>query len=299
MRTNVYQLVTERIIAKLESGVIPWHRPWAAAGPPRNLISARSYHGINAFLLASMGYDSPYWLTWNQLKRLGGSVRRGEKACPVVFWKWYERETEERDAAGNPVVESRAFLRYFSVFNTTQCEGIDEHVPEPELPSRHFNPVAEAEAAVTQMPKRPAIEHGFGAACYSPLKDTVRMPRRERFESPDAYYATLFHELAHSTGHGSRLAREGITQTAAFGSDRYSEEELIAEMGAAFLCGHVGIEAVTIDNSAAYVDHWLRQLREDKRMIVRTAAQAQKAADFILDEKSIREREGSVPISTG
>lgn len=285
-KPNVYQLVTERIIERLEAGVIPWHRPWTGVGAPRNLISARPYHGINAFLLASMGYDSPFWLTWNQVKRLDGSVRKGEKACPVVFWKWYERRTEERDESGKQVVESRAFIRYFSVFNTTQCEGIDEHVPEPELPSRDFNPVKEAEATVAEMPKRPAIEHGFGAACYMPLRDTVRMPRRERFESSQAYYATLFHELTHSTGHASRLGREGIAQTAAFGSDRYSEEELIAEMGAAFVCGHVGIEATTIDNAAAYIDHWLQQLREDKRMIVRTAAKAQKAADFILDQRN-------------
>ena len=281
-KPNVYQLVTERIIERLEAGVIPWHRPWTGVGAPRNLISARPYHGINAFLLASMGYDSPFWLTWNQVKRLDGSVRKGEKACPVVFWKRYERKTEERDETGKPIIESRAFLRYFSVFNATQCEGIDKHVPEPELPSRDFNPVREADNVVAHMPKCPTVEHGFGVACYSPLNDTVRMPRRVRFESSQAYYATLFHELTHSTGHESRLARKGITQTAGFGSDRYSEEELIAEMGAAFLCGHVGIDAVTIDNSAAYVDHWLRQLRQDKRMVIRAAAQAQKAADFIL-----------------
>ncbi|MBT3381192.1 MAG: DUF1738 domain-containing protein [Lentisphaerae bacterium] len=281
-RKDVYQIITDRIIAQLESGVVPWHRPWTETSMPRNLASDRPYHGINAFLLTSTGYDSPHWLTWNQLKRLGGSVRSGEKACPIVFWKRYERETEERDAAGNPVVESRAFLRYFSVFNTTQCEGIDEHVPEPELPSHDFSPVGAAEAVVAGMPKCPTIEHGFRTACYSPLNDSVRMPRRERFNGPEAYYATLFHELTHSTGHASRLGREGIAATAAFGSDRYSAEELIAEMGAAFICGHAGIETATIDNSAAYIHHWMQRLRDDRRLIVRTAAQAQKAADFVL-----------------
>ena len=281
-RPNVYQLVTERIIERLEAGVVPWHRPWASTGRPKNLISGREYHGVNIFLLSSMDYDSPYWLTWHQLKRLGGYVRKGAKACPVVFWKRYDRETDEVDEDGNLVVKTRAFLRYFSVFNTTQCEGIAKHVPEPELPSRDFSPVQEAEIVVSGMPQRPTVEHGRSQASYVPATDTVRMPRRTRFASAEGYYATLFHELSHATGHTTRLDREGITAVAAFGSDRYSEEELIAEMGAAFLCGHVGIDTATIDNSAAYIHHWLLKLRDDRRLVVHAAAQAQKAADFIL-----------------
>ena len=281
-KPNVYQLVTERIIERLQSGVVPWHRPWADTGPPKNLISGREYHGVNVFLLASIGYDSPYWLTWTQLKRLGGYVRKGEKACPVVFWKRYGRETEEIDEHGRPVIEARAFLRYFSVFNVVQCEGIDEHIPEPETTRREFSPIDAAESVVAAMPRPPAIKHGHRQASYLPSVDTVRVPRRTRFESTEAYYGTLFHELTHSTGHASRLARKGIANPAAFGSGRYSEEELVAEMGAAFLCGHVGIDTATIDNSAAYIHHWLRRLRTDKRLVLRAATQAQRAADLIL-----------------
>ena len=281
-RRSVYEIVTERIIERLEAGVVPWHRPWANTGTPRNLISGREYHGVNVFLLASIGYDSPYWLTWNQLKRLDGSVRKGEKACPVVFWKRYDRETDAVNESGETVIATRAFLRCFSVFNVVQCQGIDEHISETETKRPAFNPVRAAESVVGGMPRPPTIKHGHRQASYVPSLDIVKMPRRKRFESAEWYYATLFHELAHSTGHTSRLARQGITDIAAFGSDRYSEEELIAEMGAAFLCGHVGVDTATIDNSAAYIRHWMQRLKEDKRLIVRTAARAQKAADFIL-----------------
>jgi len=281
-KKDVYQLITSRIIEKLESGVVPWHRPWTGVGAPRNLISDRTYNGINVFLLASMGYDSPYWLTWHQLQRLGGHVKKGEKSCPIVFWKWYEYKSDELDENGDAVVQPRAFLRYFNVFNTVQCEGIDEHVPEPELPSRDFSPIREAETVIAAMPKQPKIEYGHSQASYAPAPDVVRMPRRERFESAEAYYGTLFHELSHCTGHQSRLARQGITETTGFGTDTYSREELVAEMGAAFLCGHVGIEPAVIDNSAAYIHNWLQRLRNDRRLVVTAAAQAQKAADFVL-----------------
>ncbi|MBT4814328.1 MAG: DUF1738 domain-containing protein [Lentisphaerae bacterium] len=286
LKRNVYQLVTERIIERLAAGVVPWHRPWTGVGAPRNLISMREYNGINVFLLASMGYESPYWLTWHQLKRLGGYVKKGEKATPVVFWKRYESKTDETDKNGNRSTKNRSFLRHFSVFNVVQCQDIAQHILQKDEQLHEFNPIAAAESVVTGMPQQPIIEHGHQQASYMPSRDTVRISRPGRFKSVEGYYATLFHELSHSTGHEKRLDRQGITEIAAFGSDKYSEEELVAEMGAAFLCGHVGIGTATIDNSAAYIHHWMQRLKEDKRLIVRTASQAQKAADFILGERS-------------
>jgi proteasome lid subunit RPN8/RPN11 len=173
------------------------------------------------------------------------------------------------------------FLRYHSVFNLAQCEGIV--VPAPPEANGTFRPIEKCEQVVTKMPRRPAIEHGGGRACYSPLQDKVILPEATSFESSEAYYGTLFHELTHATGHASRLNRKEITDPVQFGSSLYSREELVAEMGAAFLCGHSGIENRTLDQSASYIHNWLERLKDDRKLVVHAAAQAQKACDFILD----------------
>lgn len=279
MANKVYQIVTDRVIALLERGVVPWRRPWAGADvQPQNLVSRRPYRGVNPFLLACTGFASPYWVTFKQAKTLGGSVRRGQKSTPVIFWKRWRTERIDSETGDRESVEI-PILRYYNVFNAEQCDGIDV----PELPKVHdFQPIERCESIVPGMANPPQIEHREARAYYRPTSDTINMPRAELFIGPEAYYGTLYHELSHSTGHSSRLNRQGIASLAAFGSADYSREELIAEMGAAFLCGHCGIESVTLDNSASYIAGWLRRLREDHRLVVSAAAAAQRAADYIL-----------------
>jgi len=284
MKNDVYQVITDRIIALLEQNVVPWQKPWQGGDQmPRNLISGREYRGVNVFLLHALSYESPYWLTYKQAGELGGHVRKGERSCPVVFWKRLQVDSpSEPDGK-----KSIPFLRYYSVFNVAQCEGIPaDKIPVQTGTQREHCPITAAESIVSAMPKKPEIKHGGGRACYSPSLDCVTMPLPEHFQSGQDYYSVLFHELTHSTGHASRLNRKGISGTdgewSAFGSTPYAKEELVAELGAAFLSGQAGIVERTLDNSAAYVQSWLARLKEDNRLIVQASAQAQKAADFIL-----------------
>jgi antirestriction protein ArdC len=271
--STVYQIITEQILKQLEAGVAPWHKPWATE-LPKNLVSGRPYRGINVFLLASQGYGSPYWLTYKQATERGGHVRRGEHGSKVVFWKFDKYETE--DADGQTVERTSAILRYYTVFNAEQCEGIK--APEP---GRVVNPIEECDRIVAAMPNPPRFEQD-SRAWYRPSTDSVGMPARSTFESAESYYSTLFHELTHSTGHPKRIGREGIERLNTFGSESYSKEELVAEMGAAMLAGVAGIERRTLANSAAYLKSWIDVLKSDSRMVVFAASQAQRAADYIL-----------------
>ncbi len=270
-----YQIITDRILALLEHGTIPWQQPWQHhVGVPRNLFSQRLYNGINVWLLSAMCYPSPFWATFHQVTAAGGSVRKGEHGVPVVFWKVYD--TEDPDT-GDP--DTRFVLRYYTVFNAAQLEGVA--VPEIRVTPSSFSPIELCEKLVGTMPHRPAIFHGHQQACYRPAADTLHMPILQCFQSPEAYYATLFHELVHSVGHPSRLHRKTLTDLCLFGSRDYAQEELVTEMGASYLCGVCGIANVTIDNSAAYLQSWMQVLRNDPKMLVHAAAQAQKAADYI------------------
>lgn len=274
MNTKSYERITERIVGLLEQGTVPWHMPWQVkTGLPRNLVTKKPYRGINPFLLMAAGYESPHWLTFRQAIQLGGSVRKGEKACPVVFWKHLEVTGKESGE-----IVKIPLLRLYYVFNVAQCEGL-KNAPAAEADTFVVTQAAEI---VADMPQQPVIKHGMKQAYYAPSSDIVGMPERKRFNTEDGYHATLFHELVHSTGHEKRLKRQSITERNGFGSDPYCKEELIAELGSAFLCGHAGIVERTIDNSAAYLEGWLKQLKQDKTLIVYAAAQAQKAADFIL-----------------
>jgi antirestriction protein ArdC len=289
MNNAVYQVITDRVIALLQQGTVPWHKPWAGSEQePRNLISRKPYRGVNVFLLHSMAYQSPFWITFKQAQELGGNVRKGEKACPVVFWKWLDIEDKETGEG-----KRAPMLRYYSVFNSSQCDGIQDHIPAIENTNQPHSPIAAAEGIVAGMPQRPVIKDGLSQAFYRPSEDFVGMPFLNQFESPEGYYDTLFHELTHSTGHESRLNRKGVSGTdgqwSSFGSTPYAKEELVAEMGAAFLCGQAGIVERTIDNSAAYVHSWLERLKDEVRLVVIAAAQAQKAADFILNKQHAQE----------
>jgi antirestriction protein ArdC len=275
MKNPTYDRITDRIIALLEQGTVPWHKPWTARTRlPRNFVSKNPYRGINVFLLIAMRYESPFWLTFRQVSQLGGSVRKGEKACPVVFWK---QTTVEDKKTGEE--KKKYLLRFYHIFNVAQCDGLKiDMTPAMTLKGD----ISKPEDIVANMPQPPLMKHGMTHAYYSPSEDCVCLPVRERFERAEGYYATVFHELVHSTGHERRLKRPTLTESAGFGSNPYCKEELIAEMGAAFLCGQAEIAERTIDNSAAYLKGWLEQLRHDKTLIVQAAAQAQKAADFIL-----------------
>jgi antirestriction protein ArdC len=274
---SVYEIVTSRILAKLERGVVPWRKPWRTL-PPANLVSKKPYRGINVFLLALQGYGSQYWLTFNQAKQLGGNVRKGEHGTKIVFWKFDTYETETVD--GETEERKSAFRRYYTVFNLEQTEGLKALLALPPA-----FPNQSAEGIVKGMPNPPAFEQDAQAA-YIPSRDVVAMPSRTAFESQAEYYSTLFHELTHSTGHAKRLAREGFDTPQKFGSDSYSREELIAEMGSAMLCGVAGIEQSTLANSAAYLKTWIQRLRSDSKLVVSAASAAQKAADYIRGEST-------------
>jgi antirestriction protein ArdC len=272
---SVYEIVTAQVIQQLESGVAPWRKPWRTL-PPANLISKKPYRGINVFLLAFAGYGSQYWLTYRQAHALGGNVRRGEHGTKIVFWKCNTRETESAD--GEIEERKSAFLRYYTVFNLEQTEGLKALLGLPPA-----FPIESAEGIIKGMPNPPAFEQGSRAA-YIPSSDTVTMPSRAAFDSQAEYYSTLFHELTHSTGHPKRLGREGIEKIQPFGSEDYSKEELVAEMGSAMLCGAAGIEQATISNSAAYLRSWINRLKADSRLVVSAARAAQEAADYIREE---------------
>jgi antirestriction protein ArdC len=274
---TVPEIITESILKQLEQGVAPWRKPWSTS-VPRNLISKKPYRGLNVFLLATQGYGSPYWVTFNQAKQLGAHVRQGEKSSLVSFWKFNEYAKENRET-GETENKTSVLLRYYRVFNIEQCDGLKALHGDEQKP---VNPIEECESIANRMPNAPRIEQ-HSHAFYRSSADIVGMPPRNCFESPEAYYSTLFHELTHSTGHKSRLNRFGDNSTDhQFGSESYSKEELIAEMGAAMLAGIAGISQATLGNSASYLQSWINRLKSDSRLIISAASHAQKAADYIL-----------------
>lgn len=281
---KVYDVINQRIIELLEQGTIPWRKTWnGESNYPKNLISKKEYQGINHFLLSAMPYSSPYWLTFKQVQDKGGHVIKGSKSTPVIFWKWLDRSGIEISEELENRAGKTPLLRYYSVFNLEQTEGIQ--TPEPEETHNDHERLQEPEQVIKDMPMKPEIRFGGNKAYYSPSLDYLQLPHLHNFEGPEEYYSTLFHELVHSTGHASRLGRKSILEPSYFGSHEYSKEELVAEMGAAFLCGLTGIDHRTLKNSAAYIRGWLKVLKNDKTLLVHAAAQAQKASDFIMNRK--------------
>jgi len=241
-------------------------------------------------LLASQGYESPLWLTFKQANEFGGTVRKGEKATPVVFWLWPDEEAKAKARAMGR--EAVPVCRYYSVFNVAQCDGLPEVKTALVEDSRTVpERISEAEglvAGITAPPRYVAADDAW----YSPVDDKLGMPSLERFETAERYYATLFHELTHATGHESRLGRfKPDAAPSFFGGESYAKEELVAEMGAAMLCGVVGIANRTIDQSASYIASWLKALKNDKTMVISAAAQAQKAADWLRGETAAAKAE--------
>ncbi len=277
---DAYEEITDRIIAALERGTVPWRTPWRARGH-RNARTNRPYRGINILVLQmaalERGWNDPRWLTYRQARAAGGHVRRGQHGTRVVLWKWIEK----KDSADPERPEHYPLLRLFTVFNLAQCEGVRLPRAEPEAEDC-FDPIERAEAVVAGYADGPRIHEDADSAYYVPDRDEVHLPPRDAFGDAHGYYATLFHELAHSTGHPSRLDRESYRTAAPFGSERYSQEELVAEFAAAFLGNEAGIDPSRIEHSASYIASWLKALEDDRRLAVVAAAQAQHAADHVL-----------------
>lgn len=293
-KKSVYEIITERIVDAIESGnVLPWRKTWRSkGGMPSNLKSGKAYRGINIFLLSMLGYDNPFFVTFKQAKEMGGSIKKGEKGCPVVFWKWPTPEAKaEAVAKGKEVFP---IVRYYTVFNIAQTEEITHkrltewHAAQDDRDEATEAEVIDgAEAIVNGWKDACPVSHEFERAFYNPISDAIGMPRPETFESGAAYYCTRFHEMTHATGHKNRLGRFPEDEGGAcFGSKSYSLEELTAEMGASFLAAESGIDpSLYLDNSAAYVAGWLKRLKGDSKLVMGAASKAQKATDHILGRK--------------
>ncbi len=301
MSQLVYQIVTDRILAALDAGTVPWRKPWTVSidalgnrtlNSPRNLVSGKAYRGCNLFLLGTAPFACPWWLTFKQALGRGGSVRKGERGTPVIFWKRSDY-TKKGTNGGEDEKRTGLLLRYYTVFNATQCDGVEYPqqaapvVAEPVAPAApSLATIPEAEAIIARMPNLPTMIDGRGRAYYSPSLDVVGMPERSSFNGAAEWYSTLFHELTHSTAHKSRVGRvlgEG------FGTDDYAKEELVAEMGAGYLCALSGIIDATIDNSAAYIAGWRKRIKDDPKIVVHAAGHAQRAAEYIAGKAAAAE----------
>ena len=270
---DIYKEVTDRIIAQMEQGVIPWHKPWIACRSAVSRSTGKAYSLLNQMLLGKPGE----YVTFKQCQQEGGKVKKGEKASMVVFWKWLDVKNEDTEE-----IKQIPMLRYFSVFHIDQCEGLTPKYTSimPDTASANEN----ADKIIGDYVQRSGVKivHQEGdKACYQPAIDRVTLPTRQQFNSTAEYYGTAYHELVHSTGHKSRLDR--LDHVAAFGSEDYSKEELVAEIGSAALVNHTGLEtSASFRNSTAYLQNWLQVLKNDKRFIISAAGKAEKAVELIL-----------------
>ena len=269
---NVYDIVTKRILEELKKGEIPWARSWKPEYHlPMNWLTGRPYQGINFILTQWNGQ----YATYKQIKEAGGNVKKGAKATPIVFWKPLEKSDDEIEER-----KKRFCIQYYSVFEVeVDTEGIRRKEVEP------VQPISKQELLKEYLESGPTIVHGYSGASYEPTRDTIRMPSTGRFESHSHYYMTLFHEAIHSTGHESRLSRVLVGR----GEDikAYAQEELIAEIGSAFLCNLSGIDSEEmLKRNTSYLQSWLSLLEDHPRMILIASSAAQKAVDLITNISS-------------
>lgn len=279
MNTSIYQTVTDRILKQLEAGQIPWRKTWIS-GLPKSLTTNREYRGFNILVLGMAEYTSRYWLTYRQAITLGGHVRKGERATPVVYWKWRTTEDLKRLEAKTGRHEFAPCYPFTSaVFNLDQVDGVPR--PADDVPAQTHGRFEAADQLIVGMPNKPEIVHGATREpVYHPGLDQVELPHIGQFENTDEYYAAVFHELAHATGHAKRLNRRSEAEGSKH--ERYSFEELVAEFAATFLCASVGIN--NGDQEARHADYiagWATVFRKDNRIIMRAAAAAQRAADYV------------------
>ena len=280
-KTNVYDMVTERIIAELEKGIIPWEKPWTGVRDGAfNRITKRPYSLINQMLLQHRGE----YATFKQWSELGGHVRKGEKSEIVVFWKILE-QLETNEETGEKEIKKIPLLRYYNVFHISQVDGVEPLAPE-QL-NNDITPIEAGDKIITDYITREHlnfIECKSNKAYYSPSADTVKVPLKEQYNLINEYYSTTYHELIHSTGHKNRLNRLHTGAIAAFGSEDYSKEELVAEIGSATIMNMLGIETTkTFRNSTAYIQSWLQVLRNDNKFIISASSKAEKAVNYIMN----------------
>lgn len=291
---SLYEEVTNRIIAMIENGVAPWRKTWSTYGLARNYVSGRPYTGINYLLMNNTRHNIPYFLTFNQVKELGGKVKKGAQAEMVIYFKVFCKDSDDntltleeanaRRLKGEEIKALR-FIRYYSVFNVSDIE-------EVELDLNRFNEakltdnerIERCEQIIRNIPKPLELKQiDANRAYYHPTLDYINMPDIKQFESSEHYYATYFHELIHSTGHSTRLARPEILDYSGFGTTPYSKEELVAEIGASFLSSFTQIDYDSVYlNSASYLTGWLKVLKQDSKFIFKVSAEAQKAVEYIL-----------------
>lgn len=288
MNTNVYQMVTDRIIEQMQQGIIPWHQPWAGGSAMAISYTTRKpYSILNQFLLGRPGE----WITWPQVQALGGHVRKGAKSRFCVFFKPLEEKASEPTPEGEeePNRKFRFVLRWYNVFHLSDVEGIDSKL-ESVVANPGLQPIEAAESVIAGYLEREQslkfiCDRQSNSAYYSPSEDMVVVPMLSQYEIPEEYYSTAFHEFTHSTMAESRCDRRSESRITRFGDTDYSREELVAEIGSAMLCNRIGIEnAKAFKNSAAYIQGWLRSLQNDPRMIVWASGRAEEAARYILGE---------------
>ena len=297
-RKDMYQEITNTVVEALKNDTIPWEKPWRAGcsmkDMPRSVATGKVYRGVNIWLTAMADFDSPWWMTYKQCQDLGGNVKKGEKSTLLCFYKMIEI----KDKKTKEVTDTYPMLKGFRVFNLEQCELPQEALDK--LDTRLAKLGGDADAIVNENEvienaqklmdsyfKREKIEvlTGGDRAYYQPSKDRIQMPDMKHFVDSESYYATLFHEGIHSTGHKSRLAREDLAKVAHFGDEDYSREELTAELGASFLCGVTGIENKGLtDNRDDYIKGWLTKLENDPRAVVVASGKAMKASEFVLGD---------------
>jgi len=291
---DVYQMVTDLIIEKLEQGKIPWHQSWNTYGLAVNYLSRKPYRGINRLLLSGL-HDKPFYLTFKQASDLGGRVKKGARSIPITYWNFVytDKESKKRlslnEVQSYPAdcIQKSAFLKYYRVFNIEDIRHIEFDLPNIDTHSDNLT-IEQCDAVLRNMKDRPEIRHTHPDPYYHPREDYINMPPIERFKSSEMYFTVLFHELTHSVGHPKRLNRFKDNEINPLNSkSSYSLEELTAEIGAAFLNNHTGIlNDETMKDSTAYIQVWLQQLRNDKKFIIEASAKAQKAVDYILNEGS-------------
>lgn len=296
-QNNVYQMVTDRIVAQLEQGLIPWHKPWTGVGLEDggavNYVSRKPYSMLNQMLLGREGE----YLTFKQIKERGGSIKKGAKAGVVVFFTtttYTKREEVQEDGSTETVNVVKEHLmpvlKYYNVFHIDDCEGIESKIKVEEDAGSKISPIESAEKVLNgyvEREKELQFRNNIPTdrAYYSPTLDLISVPMLSQYEIAEEYYSTTFHEAIHSTMPENRCNRKSEQKLAAFGSEDYSREELVAEIGSAMLCNNVGIDCEkAFKNSVAYIQGWLKKLKNDNRMIVWAASRAEKAAKYILGE---------------
>lgn len=281
MKKSVYEIITERIIEQLENGVIPWQKPWSGThSGAYNRISNKPYSLLIQMILKHGGE----YATFKQWSDLGGKIRKGEKSEVVTFWKI--QPFEEENENGEKVIKQIPLLRYYNVFHISQVDGVE---PKEQLKISDLEPIEEAEKIKTEYMNREHLkifEKVTNDAFYLPIQDYIQVPCKEQYQDIEEFYSTLFHEMIHSTGHKSRLNRPDMQGIVRHGSEKYSKEELTAELGSAMIINILGIETEkSFKNSSGYIQDWLQVLKNDNNFIVSASSRAEKAVKYILNEQ--------------